>query len=237
MKIGYCLIKSPFKYRVSYLNDSLKYQTPSDKSVSFYGFVNGKKGPSEIKITIPVDDSGAGKANFDWALEVANAFDNIVTNNPQYTLTDDTLITNYQNHVLNNADYKTYWANSIKDNKNLKNANKSFQAGTFLKIRNSFFNYVASADCPITAGDCLLHYLRRGKKKPQNMTPQSFYTCFQKALRVVKLLDRCYEKDLNDDKAKIIFFYSFPKDHIQDYVRHGQRNFDNDTIEDLNNFF
>ena len=69
------------------------------------------------------------------------------------------------------------------------------------------------------------------------MTPQSFYTCFQKALHAVKMLDRFYEKELDNNEAKIIFFYAFPVTQIQDYVRHGQRNFDQETIEDLKNFF
>ncbi len=54
-----------------------------------------------------------------------------------------------------------------------------------------------------------------GKKKPHTTTPQSFYTRFQKALHAVQLLDCHYEKELDDDKTKIIFFYSFPKEHIQ----------------------
>ncbi len=37
LKIVYHLIDSPFKYNLTYLNDSLKYQPPNDKSVSFYG--------------------------------------------------------------------------------------------------------------------------------------------------------------------------------------------------------
>ncbi len=166
MNINYHLIESPFKYHLSYLNDSLKYQASSDKSVSFYGIVKGsnKKGPGEIKIMIPIDDCGAGKACFDRALKVANAFNNMVTNNPSYTLTDTTLITNYQNHVMNNADYKVYWTEAVKDNKHLKNADDMYQPGAFLKIRNSFFNYGASPGHPIAASDCLLHYLRRGNK-------------------------------------------------------------------------
>ncbi len=43
LKIGYGLIDSPFKYNLTYLNDSLKYQPPNDKSVSFYGDIEGKK--------------------------------------------------------------------------------------------------------------------------------------------------------------------------------------------------
>ncbi len=32
-------------------------------------------------------------------------------------------------------------------------------------------------------------------------------------------------------------FYSFPKEHIQDYVYHGQSDLDLDILEDLKNFF
>ncbi len=69
---------------------------------------------------ISINNGQAGKACFDFALEVATSFDNIVTNNPQYTLTDDTLITNYYNHVLNNAKYQTYWNKAINTNPNQK---------------------------------------------------------------------------------------------------------------------
>ncbi len=43
------------------------------------------------------------------------------------------------------------------------------------------------------------------------MNPQSFYTRFQKALHAVKLMDHCYEKELNNTEAKIIFFILFLK--------------------------
>ncbi len=210
IRIGYRLIKSPFQYNVSYLNND--YKPPTDKSVSFYGLVEGKKNPGEIKIMIPVNDSGAGQGNFDQALEVATAFNNIVTNNPQYILSDSTLISNYQNHVLNNADYQTYWTLAVADYKKETGCtdDASFPSGLFLKIRNRLFNYLASSGRPIAAGDILLHYLRSGKKKSYTMSPQSFYTRFQKALRAVKLLDRCYEKELDNNVAKLIFFLRLP---------------------------
>ncbi len=50
-----------------------------------------------------------GDTSFNFALEVANVFDNIVINTNQHVLTDKTLIATYQNHVLNNANYSTYW--------------------------------------------------------------------------------------------------------------------------------
>ncbi len=113
-----------------------------------------KKGPSEIKLTIPVDDGGAGNICFDYALEVVTAFDNIITNNPQYTFTDDTLITNYQNHVLNNADYKIYWSEAIKDNSNWKNDDDTFKPGTFKKsttVSLTMLPLLVSPLLPVTA--------------------------------------------------------------------------------------
>ncbi len=107
---------------------------------------------------------------------------------------------------------------AITNNNHLKNDDEKYQAGAFLKICNSFFDCVASSGRPIAADDCLLHYMCSGKKKPHHMTPQSFYTLFQKALCPVKLLDHCYERELDDTEAKIIFFYSFPKEHILDYL-------------------
>ncbi len=105
IKIGYCLIDSPFKYHLCYLSDNLYYKPPKHKPISIYGTVVGatSKTPCEIKISIPINDGGAGDASFDFTLEVANVFDNIVTNNKQHVLTDKTLIVTYQNHVLNGS--------------------------------------------------------------------------------------------------------------------------------------
>ncbi len=50
-------------------------------------------------------------------------------------------------------------------------------------------------------------------------------------------MDCCDETELDNDKAKILFFYSFPKEHIQDYVYHGNFDFDLETFEDHKNFF
>ncbi len=38
------------------------------------------------------------------------------------------------------------------------------------------------------------------------MSPQTFDTSFQIVMHTVKLLDCCYEKELDNEKAKIIFF-------------------------------
>ncbi len=50
-----------------------------------------------------------------------------------------------------------------------------------------------------------------GKKKLMNMSPQSFYTLFQKALCAVKLLDHCCKKELDNDKENILIFIHFPR--------------------------
>ncbi len=103
----------------------------------------------------------------------------------------------------------------------------------FLKICNTFFNHAASTGCIIDIDNCLLHYMCSGKKKPQNMSPQTFYTCFQKALHAFKLLDCCYERDLDDNKAKILFF---SKERIQDYAYYGNCDFNFETLENLKKF-
>ncbi len=48
IRIGYRLIKTPFQYKVSYLNDD--YKTPTPKSVSFYGLAEGKKKQAKSKL-------------------------------------------------------------------------------------------------------------------------------------------------------------------------------------------
>ncbi len=63
------------------------------------------------------------------------------------------------------------------------------------------------------------------------MTLQSFCTHFQKALSAINFLDYYYEKELDNDKSKIIFFYLFSKEHIQDYVHYSQQNFDDKTLK------
>ncbi len=45
-----------------------------------------------------------------------------------------------------------------------------------------------------------------------------------------KLLDHYNEKEFDNNKAKILLFYSFSKEHIQDYVYHGIPDFDLETL-------
>ncbi len=69
------------------------------------------------------------------------------------------------------------------------------------------------------------------------MSLQTFLIHFHKALCAVKPLDHYYEEELDNDEAKIFFFYFFPQDHIWDYLFHGHHDFDAESLEDLNNFF
>ncbi len=171
-------------------------------------FIEGKKGPSEIKIMIPGNNSQTGKTCFDHALEVAPSFDNIVTNNPQYTHTDDTLITNYQNHVLSNTNYQTYWIEAINTNPDQKIPIILINLVLFSKFATPSLILLPLPVVPLllVTAFSVICIVARGKKKPQSMSPQSFYTRFQKALHAVKLLDRCYEKELDDAEAKSTYF-------------------------------
>ncbi len=80
MKIGYFLILSPFQYGTSYLNDKMDYIPPDHKLVNIFGTVARveSKSTRKIKLFIPIDDSGAW--GFDYTLQVANKFDNIIIN-------------------------------------------------------------------------------------------------------------------------------------------------------------
>lgn len=75
-----------------------------------------------------------------------------------------------------------------------------------IKFATLFLNKVASNGCPVANGNILLHYMQSGKKKPHCMASQSFLTRFQKVLDAAKLVDCCYEKELDDKEAKILFF-------------------------------
>ena len=81
MKISYRLIDSPFKYNVSYLNDNLDYTPLSHTAITIYGTLAAAANRTtretrQINLSVPVDDGGAG--GFDYTLEVANMFDDIV---------------------------------------------------------------------------------------------------------------------------------------------------------------
>ncbi len=81
MDTTWSLIKSFFQYNVSYLNDNQEYNPPNHKFVHFFGTVAraASKSTYKIKLSILVDDSGAG--GFDYTLQVANKFDDIVISN------------------------------------------------------------------------------------------------------------------------------------------------------------
>ncbi len=151
--------------------------------------------------------------------------------NNHYNFSFKHLYSTYQNHVLNNNTYKSFWSYAMTKTMYIKNVNGMYQHNAFQKIGNTFFNYVASDGCPVAAGNCILHYMHSGNKKPKSRSPQTFLTCFQKALHAVKLLDYCYKKEHENNKAKI------PQDPICEYRLHDQHDFDTNTMEDLKNFF
>ncbi len=236
MKIGYYLIKPPFIYHVSYLNGNLDYTPPNHKLVNLFGtFARAaSKSTSEIILSVPINDGGAG--GFDYTLEVANVFDNIIINNNLYNFSVEQLCSTYQNHVVCKADYHIFWTQATEETQDIKSDDGTYKPEAFHKFCNTFFNNVASAERPVVAGNCLLHYMHSGKKKPQSMSPQTFYTGFQKAMHAAKQLDCCYFLDLDKDETKILIIYSFPKEHIQDCVYHGNCDFNSETLKDLKIF-
>ncbi len=80
-------------------------------------------------------------------------------------------------------------------------------------------------------------FLHSDKEKSEIISPQAFLACFQKALWAVWLLDHYFEKELVNVKDKVSFFYSFPKEHINNYIHHGNCDYDSKILEDLKIFF
>lgn len=117
----------------------------------------------EINFSVPVKDSGAGGFNF--SLEVANMFNDIVLDNNLYNFAVKQLCNTYQSHVLQYTTYQTYWNQAITEFKYFKNDDGKYKDGAFQKNCNTFFSYVAATGCPVAAGNVLLHYMHSGKKK------------------------------------------------------------------------
>lgn len=212
---------SSFKYHISYLNHILDYTPPDHKAISILGTHTAVANritckTHEIKLSVSIDNSGA--RGFNYTLKVANIFEDIVLNNNLYNVAVQQLCDTHQNHVLCNATYQASWNQAMTNTKDIKSGDGMYKDSAFQKICIAIFNFVASAGCPVAVGNVLLHYLCSGNKKPLTMSPQTFLTFFQKVLQVVKLVDCYYEKELDDKEAKILFFYSIPKEHIQVYV-------------------
>lgn len=112
MKIGYYLINSPLKYKVSYLNGNLDYTPCDHKLVTLFD-------GHEIKLSVPVDDGSA--RGFDYNLKVTNIIDKIVLNNNIYNISVKQLYSTYQNHVLHNASYWSFWTQAMNKTKDIKN--------------------------------------------------------------------------------------------------------------------
>ncbi len=175
-------------------------------------------------IVCPHDNSGA--RGFDYTLNVANKFDNIVINNNLYNISVYQLRSTYQNHVLHNVTYKEFWANAMTDTKDIKNDDGTYKPNAFRKIATPFSSTWLPMDAllPVAAGNYLLHYMHSGKKNNKERPYKPFL-----------LLDCCDEKELDNEEAKVLFFYSFLKEHINDYMHHGNYDFDSETLEDLKN--
>ncbi len=120
MKISYHHIKSPLNCNVSYFNGNLDYTPPYHKSVILFGTVARVAGRSthDIKLSVPIDDNWAG--GFNYTLENANEFDDIVVKNNFYNISVDQLSSTYQNHVLCNSTCREFWTNVMKDIPDIK---------------------------------------------------------------------------------------------------------------------
>ncbi len=185
MKIGYCLISSPFQYGVSFPNDNLNYFPPDHKLVNLCGTVTWAASNStcKMKLPIPIEDSLAG--GFDYTLQVTNKFDDMAINNNLYNFSFEQLCSTYQNHVFCNDTCKLFWSPAITKTTNLKNYNGMYKPNASQKVCNTFFNYVASNGNPVAAGNCLLYYMHSGKEKPQSMSPHTSLHASSKHFKLV----------------------------------------------------
>ncbi len=228
MNISYCLINSPFKNNIIYLNGNLDYKPPNHKSVTLFGTLTGAASKStwELKCSVPVNGSRA--RGFDYTLKVANIFDNIVINNKLYIISIEPLT--YKNHVLCNTNYRTYWTQATNELQDLKNENGTYKLDAFHRIRNTFIVKLLLPDAQLLLATvfsitCIV--------EERNLNP------FLLKPITLALRKRCMwlnswtivMKKLDGNVAKIIF-YSFPKEHIQDYVCLEQ-----DFLDNLKNFF
>ncbi len=129
-----------------------------------------------------------------------------------------------------------FWSHAMDVTTNLKNDDGTYKDNPFQKVCNTFFNFVTPKGCLLAAGNCLLHYMDDDKNNYHHISPQHFLLSFPESVCAIGLVNSCYNKELNNTKARIFFFYSCPQTHIRDYIDHSNSNIDNDTLEDLINF-
>ncbi len=136
MKIGYCLILSPFQYGVSYLNDNLNCIPPNHKLINLFGTVTRvvSKSTCKIKLSISIDNSGAG--GFDYTLQVANKFDSLDININLYNISFEQMCLMYQNNVFYNYIYKSFWSCALTKMNDIEHDNIMYKPNFFQKVHN-----------------------------------------------------------------------------------------------------
>ncbi len=87
---------------------------------------------------------------------------------------------------------------------------------TFLSLVH-YFGFGATTIVPascipnrVRAGDCLASYLRRDLRYDITMTPTSYLTNFQLALRFLASMELLWEPPISPTEQATIFLYSFP---------------------------
>ncbi len=96
---------------------------------------------------------------------------------------------------------------------------------TFKMFATTFFTLWPPQDSPMSLAIDSFTTCMMEKRKPTTYHPNIFSHASRKAMQAVNLLDCCHEKELDDEKAKILFFCSFPLNHIRYYIGHSQENF------------
>ncbi len=68
-------------------------------------------------------------------------------------------------------------------------------------MRNTFFNYVASDEHPVAAGDCLLHNMHSGKEKSEKMSHRPSLLASRKHYRLLNFWNVTMKRNLTMTKS------------------------------------
>ncbi len=85
-------------------------------------------------------------------------------------------------------------------------------------------------------GDVFCSYLRKGLKKPDNMTPKAFKACFKFLFKLYDNLKADYELTIGEKECHLILFNTFSADHGNKFVQQ-QKEYHKMTMDEVVSFF
>ncbi len=78
------------------------------------------------------------------------------------------------------------------------------------KVMKSYKNKVLPGENTVTTGDVFCSFLRQPIKKPVDMTPKAFKTCFKILMKQSEDLDAKYELNIGNKKWNLCFSMPLP---------------------------